>query len=130
MDYVRFHNEVAERFHRRGQLLLIQLEVDGQVIASRYDFAYGGKGWCFQGGWLPEAEKLRPGRTMMAHQMRCCIEHGLQEYDFLGGQASYKGEWSEAERGMVDLSGRNPSSWRGWLFEAAKFLKQRLRPTK
>ena len=128
-DYVKFHDDVATRFHQRGELLLLLLEVDSQIIAGRYDFAYAGKGWCFQGGWLPEAEKLRPGRTMMAHQMRCCIERGLHEYDFLGGEASYKEEWSEAERSIVNLNGPNPSSWRGRLYQAAKSFKRRLRTT-
>ncbi len=129
-SYVRFHEEVATRFHQRNQLLMLFLEVDGQVVAVRYDFDYAGKGWCFQGGWLPECEKLRPGRTMMAYQMRSCIERGLHEYDFLGGDASYKAEWSQAERWIIDLSGRNPSSVRGWLFEKAKALKALLREMK
>jgi hypothetical protein len=129
-DYVRFHDQVANRFHQLGQLLLVLLEIDGQVVAGRYDFAYAGKGWCFQGGWLPEMEKLRPGRMMMAYQMMHCIEHKLHEYDFLGGHASYKGEWSEGERGIVNLQSRNPSSWRGRLFEAAKAIRQCLLPRK
>jgi CelD/BcsL family acetyltransferase involved in cellulose biosynthesis len=129
-SYVRFHDKVAARFHQKNQLLMLLLEVDAQIVAGRYDFAYAGKGWCFQGGWLPECEKLRPGRTMMAYQMRCCIERGLLEYDFLGGDASYKGEWSQAERWIIDLGARNPSSLRGWLFEKAKALKDVLRARK
>jgi CelD/BcsL family acetyltransferase involved in cellulose biosynthesis len=129
-NYVRFHDEVAARFYQRKQLLMLFLEVDGEVVAGRYDFDYAGKGWCFQGGWLPECEKLRPGRTMMAYQMQCCIERGLLEYDFLGGDASYKGEWSQAERWIIDLGARNPSSLRGWLFEKAKALKVALRARK
>nr|WP_246430968.1 GNAT family N-acetyltransferase [Prosthecobacter dejongeii] len=129
-NYVRFHDEIATRFHQKDQLLLIFLEVDGQIIAGRYDFAYGGKGWCFQGGWLPEHEKLRPGRTMMAHLLHTCIQRGLCEYDFLGGEASYKGEWSNGERGIMNLYARNPASLRGNLFEKAKALKTYLSPKK
>lgn len=126
--YVRFHDEVAARFHQRDELVLVFLEVDGQMIAGRYDFAYGGKGWCFQGGWLPEQEKLRPGRTMMAWMLRTCIERGLHEYDFLGGAASYKGEWSHGERGIVNHQARNPASLRGWLYEQAKKVQSLIRP--
>lgn len=129
-NYVRFHDDIATRFHQKDQLLLIFLEVDGQIIAGRYDFAYGGKGWCFQGGWLPEHEKLRPGRTMMAHLLHTCIQRGLSEYDFLGGEASYKGEWSNGERGIMNLYARNPASLRGNLFEKAKALKAYLAPKK
>lgn len=125
-NYRRFHNEVAERLHRRGHLLLIFLEVDGTVIAGRYDFAYGGKGWSFQGGWLPEWEKLSAGKLMLTEVIRWCIEHGLGEYDFLGGKASYKDDWADESRAMVTLEARNPRSFRGLLYQIAKMIKRLL----
>ena len=111
--YTRFHDQVAERLHAAGHLALLFIEADGQIIAGRYDFAYASKAWCFQGGWLPEWEQERAGKMMLTVMMRWCIERGLKEYDFLGGAASYKNEWSSGERAMVDLQAANPNSWRG-----------------
>ncbi len=118
--YVRFHDQIAERFHKKGFLILLFLEVDGDIIAGRYDFSYGGKGWCFQGGWQPDLEHLRPGRMMMTTMMEYCISQGLQEYDFLGGEASYKKEWSDGERTIVSLNATNPYSLRGRIYSLAR----------
>ena len=120
--YVRFHDRVAERLHASGHLLLIFLEADGIIIAGRYDFAYGGKGWSFQGGWLPEWEKESAGKVMLVEIMRWCIENGVKEYDFLGGAASYKSDWSEEERQIVDVQAVNPGSWRGKAYALHKKL--------
>lgn len=125
-NYKRFHDQVAERLHRRGDLMLIFLEVNGVIIAGRYDFIYGGKGWSFQGGWLPEWEKLSAGKLMLTEIMRYCIEHGVREYDFLGGKASYKDDWADEARTMVTLEARNPRSLRGLIHQKARDLKRRL----
>lgn len=125
-NYLRFHDEVAERLQRSGNLMLIFLEVDGVIIAGRYDFVYGGKGWSFQGGWLPEWEKLSAGKLMLTEIMRHCIEHGVREYDFLGGKASYKDDWSDSARTLVTLEARNPRSLRGLVHQVARTLKRRL----
>ncbi len=122
--YVRFHDRVAERLHACGHLLLIFLEVDGIIIAGRYDFVYGGKGWSFQGGWLPEWEKESAGKLMLTEIMRWCIDNGIREYDFLVGKASYKSDWSEEERQIVDLQATNPGSWRGKLYNIIKKVAQ------
>ena len=122
--YRRFHDEVSARMLAAGHLAMLFLEADGQIVAGRYDFAYAGKAWCFQGGWLPEWEKERAGKMMLTAMMRWCIEHGLSEYDFLGGEASYKSEWANSERQIVDIQAANPRSICGKLFEALKRLKQ------
>jgi|GEM_PF-2067553 len=125
--YIRFHDRVAERLHKSGHLLLIFIEADGEIVAGRYDFAYEGKGWSFQGGWLPEWEKLSIGKMMLTQVMRWCIEHGLKEYDFLGGSASYKNEWSDGERAMVSIQAANPASIPGRLYLCLKDIRDRLR---
>jgi CelD/BcsL family acetyltransferase involved in cellulose biosynthesis len=118
--YRRFHDTVSARLHNAGYLAMLFLEADGQIVAGRYDFSYAGKAWCFQGGWLPEWEKERAGKMMLTAMMRWCIEHGLGEYDFLGGEASYKNEWGNNERCIVDIQAANPRSLRGKLFDALK----------
>jgi hypothetical protein len=123
--YRRFHDTVSARLHTAGHLAMLFLEADGQIVAGRYDFSYAGKAWCFQGGWLPEWEKERAGKMMLTAMMRWCIDHGLSEYDFLGGEASYKNEWGKSERRMVDLQAANPYSVRGRLFETLKRFRQR-----
>jgi CelD/BcsL family acetyltransferase involved in cellulose biosynthesis len=126
--YRRFHDEVSARMLAAGHLAMLFLEADGQIVAGRYDFAYAGKAWCFQGGWLPEWEKERAGKMMLTAMMRWCIDHGLGEYDFLGGEASYKNEWGDGERQIVAVQAANPRSVRGKLFEALRRLKHASAP--
>lgn len=128
--YRRFHDRVAARLHERGHLMMLFFEVDGQIVAGRYDFAYGKKGWSFQSGWRPEWERISIGKLMLTQVMRACIERGLVEYDFLGGEASYKEGWSDGRRGLVCLNAVNPSSYRGSIFTWLKGIKQRYRDLK
>lgn len=118
--YTRFHDRVAERLHSQGYLLLIFLEADGVIIAGRYDFVYGGKGWSFQGGWLPEWEKESAGKLILTEIMRWCIDHGIKEYDFLGGAAAYKSDWTDETSQIVDITGCNPKSWRAKCYHFMK----------
>ena len=124
--YVRFHQQVASRLHKEDRLLLIFLELDGQIIAGRYDFVYGGKAWCFQGGWLPEWEKRSAGKMLVTEIIRWAIQQGLREYDFLGGSAAYKSDWTDTVRTMVTVTAVQPRSWRGRSFVWLRACKRRL----
>lgn len=124
--YVRFHQQVANRLHKEGRLLLIFLELDGQIIAGRYDFVHGGKAWCFQGGWLPEWEKRSAGKMLVTEIIRWAIQQGLREYDFLGGSAAYKSDWTDTCRTLVTVTTVNPRSWRGRSFLCLRDFKRRL----
>jgi hypothetical protein len=125
--YIRFHDQIAARFYPLDRLILVFLVLDGQIVAGRYDFAYGGKGWNFQGGWLPEWEKLRAGKMLVTEVIRWCISKGLKEYDFLGGDAGYKSDWTEISRKMVNIDAVNPASIRGNLFTRLRKLTQSMR---
>lgn len=123
--YIRFHDLIAERLHQLDRLLLVFLEIDGQIVAGRYDFGYAGKGWCFQGGWLPDWEKQSAGKMLVAEIIRVCIHRGLREYDFLGGDAKYKSDWTGLSRNMVRITEPNPGSLCGRIFAGVRKLARR-----
>lgn len=122
--YVNFHQRVAARLHNKNCLLLVFLELDGQIIAGRYDFVHGGKAWCFQGGWLPEWEKRSAGKMLVTEIIRWAIQHGLHEYDFLGGSAAYKTDWTDTCRTLVTVTSIHPRSWRGRSFVWLRSFKR------
>ncbi|MEZ0273306.1 MAG: GNAT family N-acetyltransferase [Roseimicrobium sp.] len=128
--YLEFHRQVAGRFHTRGWLAMLFLEVDGEILAGRYDFAYAGKCWNFQGGWVPGHEKLSLGKMLLMEEVKWCVERGLTEYDFLAGEASYKDEWATGRRELARVEATNPRSMRGRLFFMLRRLKRMLRPVK
>lgn len=134
-EYLAFHRRLAARFHDNGWLLLVVLTLDGKHIAARYDFVYGDKLWCIQGGWSPAFADQRVGMLLTGTVIRWGIERGLREYDFLGGEADYKRRWATGERTMTNLVACNPRSARGlaWTWtrrvEAlARGVRDRLRP--
>ncbi|MDG2124650.1 MAG: GNAT family N-acetyltransferase [Verrucomicrobiales bacterium] len=119
-----FHRKLAERFLGRGWLYLSVIEADGVAVGARYDFVYGGKMWCFQGGWDPSFAKVGLGKVMVADVVEWAIGAGLSEYDFLGGDARYKREWSSSQRWLVDYEATNPSSVRGVAYQMLRAVKR------
>ena len=101
--YVEFHRRLSRALGDAGDLLLVLLEVAGETVAARYDFAHGGKAWCFQSGWLPEVERMRAGTVLTGLVLEHVIERGLTEYDFLSGEDDYKRRWATEERTLVDV---------------------------
>jgi CelD/BcsL family acetyltransferase involved in cellulose biosynthesis len=125
-DYRRFHIALAQRFADRGWLWLAVLTVAGEPIAARYDFAYGGKAWCMQGGWDPKRQDLNPGTLMTGEVIAWAIAQGLREYDFLCGEDHYKRRWADRERTLIDFEAFNPATLRGRWWPRLRSLKRAL----
>jgi len=126
--YRQFHMALARRLQERDWLWLSVLTLDGQPVAARYDFVYGGKVWCMQGGWKPSLQNLNLGMIMTGEVIAWAIGRGLREYDFLGGEDHYKRRWADAERTLVDLEAFNPATLRGRLWPRVRALKRALSP--
>lgn len=126
--YSQFHGALAERFAERGWLWLYVLALNDEPIAARYDYVYGGKVWCMQGGWKPERQNLNPGTVMTGEVIAWAIKQGLREYDFLGGEDHYKRRWADGERTLVDLEAFNTKTVRGRWWPRLRALKHALSP--
>ena len=111
--YLQFHHKFSRKLHENGWLLFMLISANGEYIAARYDFVYGNKIWCFQGGWNPAYDSKRVGTILTGKIIERGIENGLQEYDFLGGEADYKKRWASGERVMMDLITWNRKTLRG-----------------
>ncbi len=123
-DYLAFHRKLAKRMHERDALLFFFLRVSGKLVAARYDFAYAGKAWCYQGGWLREYEKVSLGELALGRVLQLAISRGCREYDFLGGDAHYKRRWSTGDRTLLDLWAARSLLARCWRW--ARHAKARL----
>ncbi|MGI9611752.1 MAG: GNAT family N-acetyltransferase [Acidimicrobiales bacterium] len=110
---IAFHRQLSMRLVDRDRLYLSLLSIDGTTIGARYDFVYGGKIWCIQGGWDPEYAAARPGMYLTEDVVSWGASKGLEEYDFLGGESDYKKRWSTGERMLVTLVAANPVTPRG-----------------
>ena len=122
--YVDFHARFAERMQVQDRLYLAVLEVDGRTVAARYDYRFGRRLWCMQGGWDPAFAECRPGTIMTADVVQWGIEHGYTAYEFLAGDEAYKRRWADAERTFVDVIGANPATLRGRLYARHPALRE------
>jgi CelD/BcsL family acetyltransferase involved in cellulose biosynthesis len=111
--YLRFHHELSCKLHQNGWLLFMLISANGEYIAARYDFVYANKIWCFQGGWNPAYDSQRVGTVLTGKIIEWGIQNGLQEYDFLGGEADYKKRWADGERLMMNFTTWNRKKMRG-----------------
>lgn len=118
--YLEFHRTLCPRLEQRGWLSLSLLELEGQVVAARYDFRYGGKQWNYQGGWLQEFARQRVAMVLQGAVLCGAIEQGCVEYDFLAGDEAYKRRWATGSRDMVlSLQGWSPAA-RGRVLRSAR----------
>ncbi len=126
-EFCAFHRLLAPKLLEKGQLSLMILQLYGQNAAIRYDFVYGERLWVFQGGWAPELARLAPGRVLNAYSIKWCIENGVQEYDFLAGEAEYKRAWSTDQRELVDLELGHPGSVRAKAYSSVRAARRVLK---
>ena len=93
-----------------------------------YDLRWNGKVSFYQCGRRMDVPKqIRPGGVLLYHAIREAITSGMREFDFLGGEATYKKQLATASRPLVRL--RIVRS--AWLERGRRFgerVKDRLRP--
>jgi CelD/BcsL family acetyltransferase involved in cellulose biosynthesis len=88
---LNFHRRLIARLWPRGQVELVRVGGADKAIGYLYNYLFQGKVFFFQSGFDYELDAARsPG--VLTHAL--AIEHyrrrGLQEYDFLAGDARYK----------------------------------------
>ncbi len=122
------HLKIAQSFSESGWLYFRLWSVDEKIAAARFDFIFHDKLWNILGGWDADFAKYSIGRIAIAKQLAWCIENGVWEYDFLGGESGYKRSWANQERQLVDLVFSNPSSFRAGALEQLRCVRDFLKP--
>lgn len=109
---LRFHRELAQRLVATGQLVLLTLKADGQIVAATYGYHFGKRAHgLFRG--KSDDQKWEPyslGRIIHCHLIRRAIELGASELEDGRGVFEYKlrlGGKLYGERSLVLLR-------RGW----------------
>jgi CelD/BcsL family acetyltransferase involved in cellulose biosynthesis len=101
--FERFHRRLCDGIAPLGRLVLVLLNVGDLTVAAKYDFAYAGKLWNYQGGWSLDFARFRVGNVLLARLIEWGISKGFSEYDFLAGDYPYKRWWSTGIRFTIDL---------------------------
>ena len=106
--YNGFHLDVMRECHARGWLRIHCMELENEIIAMYYCYAWRGTTYYFQGGFDPRHEKLRPGLSLMGYAIEQAIGEGQQQFDMLRGEYEYKKQWAKQERITVTRSCHRP----------------------
>lgn len=126
--FLAFHDRVMPALLAQGALDLLWLSVGGEPIAVMYDIRWNGKVSFYQcGRRMGVPKQLRPGGVLLYHAIREAITSGMREFDFLGGEATYKKQLATASRPLVRLRIVRST----WLERGRRFgerVKARLRP--
>ncbi len=86
-----FFYEVAHMAAQAGWLELAFLEIDGQAVASYFNFIYGGDLLIYNSGYDAQAfPQLSPGWVLLAEVIHHAIAAGRRRVDFLQGNEDYK----------------------------------------
>jgi CelD/BcsL family acetyltransferase involved in cellulose biosynthesis len=99
-----FHDEVMRALLDRNALELQWLSVRGEPVAALYNFTWNDKVYFYQSGRkLDVPNGVRPGIVIHLRAIRCAIEAGRREYDFLGGASQYKRKLATAKRQLLSV---------------------------
>ncbi len=122
----RFHHRYTGRCAAENRMMIVLLELDGQFQAATYSLIHDNKAWFYQAGWNQNYKDISIGKLALAWTIRHAIERGLREFDFLPVDYSYKQEWANGVRHVVDVEAFNPQSSSAVVFRVLRFCKRKL----
>jgi CelD/BcsL family acetyltransferase involved in cellulose biosynthesis len=77
----RFFAALAERLASRSQLEIWLMRLDGQVISYRFAFLLENTFYDYNLAFLPEFDRLSPGRVLLDEIVAACARDGLAAVD-------------------------------------------------
>lgn len=101
--YIGFHRALMHALLPRGELSLLTLELDGEIIGVEYGYRVGDTLSFFQSGFDLRHERLAPGHLLMSEAIRLAISDGLARIDLLRGDHPYKREYGDRWLESIDL---------------------------
>lgn len=93
-----FHLKVGKRLLQKGWLKLYYLELNNHPVASYYLFHYKNALYYYLSGFEPEYGKYSPGVVLMEQAISDAINEGLDKFDLMRGEESYKFKWTSQRR--------------------------------
>lgn len=99
----RFYSRLAELTHPKGWLSVHLLRVSGRPIAFHYSLRSNGAVCLLKTEFDTSYNAYSPGHQIQKRVLQACYANGVQEFDFLGPNMTWKQEWSDQVRGHVRL---------------------------
>lgn len=106
----RFLHDVAARLAARGIVRVFQLEIAGQVVATRMGFVFGDRMYLYYSGYDPEWGRYSVMTTVVAEALRWAMAQGIREVNLSTGPDESKLRWrpTRVEYDDAVMVGRGP----------------------
>ena len=99
----RFYERVARWAAVRGILRLAFLRLDGEAIAVHISLEANGRYLMLKPGFDPGFAKLGPGKLLDREMVERTFTEGLESFEFLGADDSYKLTWTDRCRDRIEF---------------------------
>ena len=105
-DIMAFHKDVSRIFLELGwlRLYLLKNNADDKAISAAYGFVYAKRFNYYQTGFDPEWQRFSPGKILIFKILEELHNTDTNEFDFLGGNDSYKTYWTKNYKMMSTFS--------------------------
>lgn len=112
----RFYFEVASWAAARGWLRLAFLRLDSKAVAFDFSFEDAGVHYLLKTGFDPAYGRFAPGMLLRYEMVARAFAKGLQRYEFLGADESWKLAWTDTvrERLLMDAFAPTPRGHLEW----------------
>lgn len=91
------HNTARIAFEA-GWLQMAFFTLDGNKAAANMSFNYNDRLWLYNSGWDWEYRDYSPGWILIATLIKWANENGIQEFDFMRGDETYKYKFGGIDR--------------------------------
>jgi len=126
--------QFAEKFYARIGAIrspgseghVTRITCNGQIIATHIGILHGQRFYYIMPSFEAEGwGRYSPGRILMEHLIRECIEQGVHTFDMTIGAEAYKRDWVDGDMKLFDVA--RGLSLKGKAFCAARALARHLR---
>ena len=89
----RFFEHYLGAACERGECRFFFLNVGDESIAMQIAIETDGACWVLKQGYREDYARLSPGVQLAHESLRCCIDSGLQRFEFLGSEEGWQSSW-------------------------------------
>ena len=97
-EMVQHLHNTAKAAFEHGWLQLSFFTVDGEKAAGYMSFIFNNRLWLYNSGWEWEYRDYSPGWVLLAYLLEWSIENGIDEFDFMRGNETYKYKFGGVDR--------------------------------
>jgi CelD/BcsL family acetyltransferase involved in cellulose biosynthesis len=97
-DTLQFYTEMSRWARDRGELRMFYYVVEGKMASFELCLETNGRLNNIKGGINPDYRKWAVGVLTQFQMIKHCFSNGLDSFEFLGGEAPHKRDWTDIAR--------------------------------